>query len=152
MLVYRVDRTEHINDLRGEGSRIFGARWNHKGVACIYTSESRALAVLEYSVNINVDDIPSALSIATIDINDSDILNLSAEDLPPNWCKNPPPADTKDFGSRLLSEEGHPVIRVPSTIIPEEHNYILNPRHAASQTFKLVDVQEFVYDFRIKTK
>ena len=56
MIVYRLSRTRWADDLTGEGSRLHGGRWNHPGTPCIYTSESRALAILEYTVNVNVDD------------------------------------------------------------------------------------------------
>ena len=62
MLVYRIGRTKRAGDLTGEGSRLNGGRWNHKLTPCIYTSESRALALLEYTVNVNIDEIPRALT------------------------------------------------------------------------------------------
>ena len=63
MVVYRLGGTKYATDLTGEGARLFGGRWNNEGTPCIYTSQSRALAILEYTVNINIDDIPRALSI-----------------------------------------------------------------------------------------
>src|SRR5215211_7502410 len=151
MMVYRIGRTKHISDLTGEGSRLFGARWNHEGTACLYASESRALAVLEYTVNINIDDIPRALSIATIEIPESNILALSTGDLPGNWNEVLAPAETKDFGTALLTAVKYPVIRIPSTIIPQEYNYILNPLHPESKKFKIVEAHDFIYDLRIKS-
>ena len=85
MVVYRVGKTKYANDLKGEGARLFGGRWNNKMVGCLYTSESRALAVLEYTVNVNIDDIPRALSITVIGIPDSPIKILSEADLPGDW-------------------------------------------------------------------
>ena len=150
MVVFRIGRTKHIKDLTGEGARLFGSRWNHKGIACIYTSESRALAVLEYTVNTNVEDIPRDLSIASIQVSDSKILTLSIGALPGNWKDSPAPAETKDFGSRLLRDGNYGVIKIPSAIIPMEYNYILNPLHADSKSFKIIDVSDFIYDLRIK--
>lgn len=149
MIVYRVGRTKYANDLTGEGARLNGGRWNHKLIPCIYTAESRALALLEYTVNVNMYDIPRALSITAFEIPDSHILEIKLSDLPGNWKEVPSPASTKDFGTGLLKAV-IPVIKIPSTVIMEEANYLLNPAAAGSKDFKLLNVKDFVYDVRIK--
>jgi len=151
MIVYRIGRNKHINDLTGEGARLFGGRWNHVLTPCVYTSESRSLAVLEYTVNVNIDDIPRALSIATIEIPDNAILELKTEDLPGNWMQAPTPSSTKDFGTNLLKKAAVPIIKIPSTVIPQEFNYLLNPLHPDSKYFKIVSIDDIVYDVRIKS-
>ncbi|MHB1920862.1 MAG: RES family NAD+ phosphorylase [Chitinophagaceae bacterium] len=150
MIVYRIGESRYVSDLTGEGASLFGARWNHIGTACLYTSESRALAVLEYTVNVNILDIPRALSLGTFEIPDTGIQVLTQADLPGNWKESPAPSSTKDFGTRLLQAAATPVIKIPSTVIPEEFNYLLNPSHADSRDFRLLDVRDFVYDVRIK--
>ncbi|NII28585.1 RES family NAD+ phosphorylase [Pseudoflavitalea sp. X16] len=150
MIVYRVGKTRYAQDLTGEGARLHGGRWNHKLTACIYTAESRSLATLEYTVNTNIEDIPRSLSITTYEIPDDGILYVRISELPGNWKEAPAPSATKDFGTRLLKEADYPVIRFPSTIIPYEFNYILNPLHPNSDDFQIVDIRDFVYDVRIK--
>lgn len=150
MIVYRVGLTKYANDLSGEGARLFGGRWNYPLTACVYTAESRALCILELTVNSNIDNIPRALSMAAIEIPDTDIKTFAITDLPGDWRDASAPASTKDFGTRLLKAAAHPVIRVPSVIISEEFSYLLNPAHANSKLFKVVDIQDFVYDVRIK--
>src|SRR4051812_17147456 len=98
MLVYRLSRSKWADDLSGEGARLHGGRWNHIGLPCIYASESRALAVLEYTVNVGLEDIPRALSIITIDLPDKKIFTPPPAQLPGNWRESPAPASTKDFG------------------------------------------------------
>lgn len=151
MRVYRVSRTKYAGDLKGEGAKLFGGRWNNKMIACLYTSESRALAVLEYTVNVNIDDIPRALSITTIEIPDRPIKFLNEPDLPGDWKSSPAPSSTKDFGSKLLLAAVEPVIKIPSSVIPAEFNYLLNPLHSDSKKFKVIDISDFIYDVRIKT-
>ncbi|WP_018613563.1 RES family NAD+ phosphorylase [Segetibacter koreensis] len=150
MIVYRIGRTKYANDLTGEGARLNGGRWNHRLSSCLYTSESRALAVLEYTVNVNIDDIPRALSISTIQIPESSILELTIAELPGDWRASPAPSSTREFGTQLLKKANFPVIKIPSAIIPEEHNFLLNPLHKDSSTFSIIDVEDFVYDIRIK--
>ena len=150
MLVYRISQLKYAGDLKGEGARLFGARWNNKNIACLYTSESRALALLEYTVNVHIDAIPRALSITVIEIPDKTLQILAEADLPGNWKKHPAPSSTKDFGSKLLLAAAEPVIKIPSTIIPNEFNYLLNPLHPESSHFKIIEISDFSYDVRIK--
>ena len=151
MIVYKVGRTKYASDLHGEGARLFGGRWNNKMVGCLYTSENRALALLEYTVNVNIDDIPRSLSITAIEIPDRPIRILNEADLPVDWKQSPAPSSTKDFGSKFLLAAAEPVIRIPSTVIPYEFNYLLNPLHPESKKFKIIDTSDFIYDVRIKT-
>lgn len=149
MKVYRIGKTKYADDLTGEGARLNGGRWNHKLTPCIYTSDSRALAVLEYTVNVTIDDIPRALSITTLEILEEYILELEIAQLPRNWMAAPAPASTKDFGTELLKKLEYPVIKIPAAIIPAEYNYLLNPIHKKSLTFSILNIQDFMYDVRL---
>lgn len=149
MIVYRLGRTQYGTDLVGEGARRFGGRWNNTGTPCLYTSASRALAVLEYTVNVNIDDIPRVLSFTIIEIPDI-IQELKISELPEDWNQSPAPSSTKNYGSELLIKADSPIIKIPSIIIPQEFNYILNPIHVESKNFKILDLEDFIYDIRIK--
>ena len=152
MIVYRVGRTKRAGDLTGAGSRLNGGRWNHMLTPCIYTSESRALALLEYTVNVNIDEIPRALSFTIFEISGAGIQELKEEELPGNWKEVPAPSSTKDFGTALLKAAKSPVLKIPSIVISEEFNYVLNPLHTESKKFKILDIKDFVFDVRIKLK
>jgi RES domain-containing protein len=150
MIVYRIGKTKYGRDLTGEGARLFGGRWNNILTPCIYTSESRALALLEYTVNVNIDDIPRALSITAIEIPDDGIQELEKDVLPGDWTDVPAPSSTKNFGTKLLKASVKPILKIPSAIISREFNFILNPLHIESKKFKIISVEDFVYDVRIK--
>jgi RES domain-containing protein len=152
MIVYRVGRTKYADDLTGEGARLNGGRWNNRLTPCIYASESRALAVLEYSANVNIEDIPRALSITTFEIPERNILQLAINQLSGNWKTSPAPSSTKDFGTQLLKKMEYPIIRIPSAVLEDEYNYLLNPIHKDSSKFSVVAICDFIYDVRIKTK
>jgi RES domain-containing protein len=152
MLVYRIGRTRFANDLTGEGARLFGGRWNQKLVPCIYTSESRALALLEYTANVNIEEIPRALSITVFEIPDNGIFEVQLTQLPGDWTQSPAPSSTRTIGSFLLSDARHLVIKVPSAIIIDECNYLINPQHPNVSHIKILDVRDFVYDVRLKMK
>lgn len=152
MIVYRIGRTKYSNDLNGEGARLNGGRWNQKLTPCLYTSQSRSLSVLEYTVNVNIDDIPRALSMTTLEIPENDILKLTVADLPGDWRASPAPASTRDFGNKLLKDCEHAIIQIPSAVIPEEYNYLVNPLHPDSRLCSILDIRDFIYDVRIKLK
>lgn len=150
MKVYRITKTKYAEDLSGTGAKLYGGRWNHIDSACIYTAESRALSVLEYAININIDFIPRALSLCVFEIDESQVYSFKQEDLPGNWRETPAPKSTKDYGTQFL-KSNKPILKIPSIIIPEEFNYIINPQ-VASLSFKLVEIKDFVFDLRIKKK
>lgn len=150
MNVYRIGPAKYARDLSGEGSRLFGGRWNNKGIACIYTSENRALAILEYSVNVNLDDIPRTLTLITFDISRASVKIIKEAELPGNWRNSPAPSEAKNFGSALLQDPHFSVYKIPSTIVPGEYNYLLNPFHAESKLFTIIDTMDYPYDIRIQ--
>jgi RES domain-containing protein len=149
MRVYRLVNSIYSTDLTGEGARLHGGRWNHIGVPCVYASENRSLAVLEFSVNVQIQSILRNLSMVELDIPE-DFHEVHIADLPGNWRDAPAPASTKDFGSALLKDPSFGIIKIPSTVIPEEYNYILNPQHASIAKCKVIQVTDFVFDIRIK--
>jgi RES domain-containing protein len=151
MMVYRLSRTKYAKDLNGEGARLNGGRWNHKLTACLYTSENRALAVLEYTVNVNIDDIPRALSLITLEIPETSIDIYTEAQLPGDWKAAPAPSSTRDFGTSWLKAAKNLIMKVPSTIVTEEWNVIINPLHPAIKECKIVNIRDFVYDIRIKS-
>ena len=153
MLVYRVAKTKWAGALDGEGARLHGGSWNHIGTPCVYTSESRALAILEYTVNTNLDDIPRALSIITIHVPDDETANffmVPISSLPGDWRDSPASGSTKDFGTGLLKKNFHSLC-IPSVIIPKEFNFLLNPLQGSGVSFTVVEIEDFIYDIRIKT-
>jgi len=150
MKVYRITKTKYAEDLSGTGAKLYGGRWNHIDSACIYTAESRALSVLEYAINKNIDFIPRALSLCVFEIDESQVYSLKQEDLPGNWRATPAPKSTKDYGTQFL-KSNKPILKIPSIIIPEEFNYIINPQ-VAGLSFKLVEIKDFVFDLRIKKR
>jgi RES domain-containing protein len=152
MIVYRISRAVYAMDLSGAGARLFGGRWNHVDTPCLYASASRALAILEYSVNVNVIDIPRALSIASIEIPGNAIATVSVKDLPGDWRQLPAPSSAKDFGTALLKKAAALVIKIPSVVIPEEWNYLVNPLHPDIKNIAVTCITDYPYDLRIKQR
>lgn len=150
MLVYRIGKEQFSKDLSGEGAKLFGGRWNRIGIPCIYTSQSRALALLEYTVNVGVDFIPPSLCFTVFEIEDSLIEAFTFEQIPTNWKSVPTSSTTKNFGSDKLQNSSYPILRFPSVVIPSEFNYILNPKFLDKNFLKIISIEPYEFDFRIK--
>lgn len=129
---------------------MFGGRWNHPMTPCLYTADSRALAILEYSVNTGADQIPRDLVMLTLEIPEDNLMMLKWECLPPDWQESPPPISTRNMGTLILNETDVAVIGVPSTVVPEERNFLLNNRHMPKGWPRIVELKPLSYDLRIK--
>ncbi len=150
MNVYHVGSQKYASQLTGEGAKLHGGRWNTIGSACIYTSESIALCVLEFAANVSVDLMPPSLAITVLFIPEQSWKEFSGKELPANWQHTPAPTETTLFGSAFLNNAKYLVLKVPSAIIPLEYNYIINPLHADFKKVKLKEVHPFTFDSRIK--
>jgi RES domain-containing protein len=130
---WRITKTTDIRKaFSGEGSRLYGGRWNSKGIAVVYVAATRSLAILEILVHMRntqqtVSPIPYMLFSASFD--ERLIEEIPPSSLPPDWDIEPPTDSTKLIGDAWVSAASSPVLSVPSVIVPEEHNYILNPNH-----------------------
>ena len=91
------------------------------------------------------------LCFTVIEIQDNLIEVIPVESLPNNWKAIPASSSTKTFGSDKLTQSSYPIIRVPSVIIPDEFNFIINPTNIDSNAIKIVAVEEYQYDYRIKS-
>jgi RES domain-containing protein len=153
MIVYRLCRKAHANDLSGRGAELNGGRWNGKGTAMVYTSASRALCLVEIMVHIPAGIIPKDFYIVSISIPDNThIITLDPKDLPDNWSKNPVPASTQKIGNTFITGQEAPVLKVPSAIVKNEWNYLINPSHKDFKKVKIVETELFGFDARLFKK
>ena len=153
MIVYRIanNKFKHYT-LSGIGSEKFGGRWNEIGTRAVYCSENRALALLEYYVHSdNVALLPKDLLLAVIEIPEEFPIE-TLDKLPERWKQYPYSSKTTSVFTRHVQDEDFFALKVPSTIIPMEHNIILNPLYPR---FSEVRIKEFVkvpLDTRLKQK
>lgn len=150
MELYHLGKTRFAHQLTGEGAKLHGGRWNLIGSPCLYTSESKALSVLEYAANVSLEEMPSSLSITIYTLPDKSWKEFQVEELPDNWRQVPAPEATKEWGSHHLQEANYLALKIPSVIIPSEFNFILNPLHADFKKIKIKEVHSFSFDRRIK--
>lgn len=148
MLVYRIILTKYANALIASGR---AARWNPNDVEVVYTASSRSLACLENVVHRTKLGLTLVFSILTIEIPDSiKIRRIKLADLPENWDDYEQMSKTQAMGSDWINGGETAVLEVPSSIVNEEVNYLVNPKHQDFAKIKIVKTQPFVFDSRIK--
>lgn len=150
MKVYRIAKSQYINDLTGIGAKTVGGRWNFKGIAVLYSSSSISLSMLECLAHFPMAFAPKDMAIATINIpEDCKIKEIKLSDLPSNWRAIPSPKRLKEIGYHWVKEQKALVLKVPSIIVPQEYNYIINPFHKDSKAITLKSVNDFSFDERV---
>lgn len=150
MDVYRISGAFFIKDLTGLGPKTYGGRWNYRGAPAIYTSETRALAALEFLVHVRTRTADN-LRIAAISIPDSIVpLEFRAETLPKGWRDHPPPFKLAEMGTDWLKSLKSLLLRVPSAVIPNEFNIIVNPMHKDMKYVRISHIEDFACDKRLQ--
>ncbi len=145
---WRLAREEFADDaFSGEGARLYGGRWNHKGLPAIYTSECLSLAVLETLVHLKPIDLAKGYVYFKIEIPEEVAIHeIPPSSLPDNWRDVPSPESTKDIGTEWLKSGETALLKVPSVIVPVEFNYIFNPLHPDFKKIKIGSPETFTLD------
>lgn len=148
MKLYRIAEEQFARDLTGEGARLYGGRWNPKGIPMIYTAESVALAALEVLIRLAtpkhycrvIYDVPDSASMETV----------TEADLPTNWLLPHPNIHLIELGKRWAQERCSLLLQVPSAVVRGEGwNYLINPLHPEFSTVTITGSAPFEYDFRL---
>jgi RES domain-containing protein len=141
-----VKETHATTAFDGEGAWLFGGRWNSRGTRVVYASATRSLAALETLVHLNP---PMRVRFVARSIEFDDQLVEVATGLPADWKEEPPPPSTKRIGDRWALEARTAVFEMPSALIPEESNYLLNPAHPDFKSIVLGAPELFSFDPRL---
>ena len=133
---------------------LHGGRWNHKNIPVIYAAESRSLAALEFLVHVSLFSIlPNSLSIACLGIpDDISAERISLNDLPKNWRDYPAPSKLADLGSEWAMAIRSLLLRVPSVVVVDEFNMLINPKHPEMKRVTISLVESFTFDRRLVRK
>ena len=149
MRVWRLCRRAHAAP-DGEGARRYGGRWNRHGTALIYTSASASLAALECFVHLDPEDAPADLILIPVDIPSSvKIRALRTDDLPTDWRSLPAPDALAQIGTEWARDLRTAVLSVPSAVVPDERNYLLNPAHREFVRIDFGPPRPFSFDPRM---
>ncbi|QDK80187.1 RES domain-containing protein [Spirosoma sp. KCTC 42546] len=148
MLVYRITKTIYADRLVASGG---AARWNSRGQFVIYTAATRALACLENVVHRSGEGLLADFRVMVIDVPDTLPMEIiSLENLPSDWFEFRQYDACQRIGGEWLRHGRSAVLKVPSAIIPNEWNFLLNPAHPDFTRITLLQTEPFAFDPRIK--
>jgi RES domain-containing protein len=154
MKVYRIERGKYLDTtLKGKGAAMSdGFRWNSRNTFLVYTASSRALATLEVAVHLDLsEDLPTDRFYLEIEIpDDVMIMELAMEDLPRDWNAKPPTITTQYIGDDFVMSAEAAVLKVPSSIVPPESNYLINPFHPDAKLIRVISTERMAFDSRTK--
>jgi RES domain-containing protein len=150
MFVYRISKKKY-SALDGTGGLYSGGRWHQKGNLVVYTSEHASLAAWEKLVHVtSLENMPENLLLIKIEIPEiSKIQTVPRRVLVQGWDGFPFVPETIDYGTSFLRSMEFLVLKVPSVVIPEEFNIILNPNHPGFHECNVVSKRPFLFDKRI---
>jgi RES domain-containing protein len=150
MRLWRLTRALHLDaPLSGLGAKKYGGRWNSKGHAMVYTSESLELALLEALVHLDPDLIPQDMHQVCIELDDSLVVPLT-DPLPDGWDQPPPyRANVQVIGDRWLRDRSSLALAVPASVLPGRRNVLLNPMHKDLGAIRQVGIEQLPWPSRL---
>ncbi len=150
MQVYRISLAKWTNKLNASGNK---ARWSKKGSYVIYTASTRALACLENVVHRAGEGLQQSFKVMVIDIPDDILMEeILLKNLEGGWNKSDDSTYEicQAIGEDWLERAESAVLKVPSSIIQKESNYLFNINHPDFKRIRIIDLEDFEFDLRIK--
>lgn len=142
-------QTYTANDLSGTGAKMTGGRWNSKGTPVVYCATSIALAILETVHSLRSGGLPFNRYLVRIDVPDSVWDARSVLDpLPAGWDAIPTGITARTAGDAWIASARTPLLLVPSVIVPDEYNVLINPQHADVAAITATTLKRWIYDPR----
>ena len=135
--------------MSGKGAYEYGGRWNSPGVAAVYVGGSLALASMELLVHLSRAEVLRSFLKMPVFFPEAWVMRVDTPDLPDNWhapVLNPP---TQRLGTEWLLSGESAVLQVPSAIVLEEDNFLLNPVHPDFAKIEVGEVTEYQLDSRL---
>ena len=145
-------KSYEADDLSGAGAKTTGGRWNAPGDALVYTSETQALACLGTVVHLNAGGLPLNRYLVSVAIPASVWAKARTEtpgSLPVGWDADPSGRASIQFGLAWIRSGASALLRVPSVIVPDECNVLINPLHPDSRAIVARKIRKWLYDPRL---
>lgn len=149
MRLWRIAQQKYALDKLCHGAAQHGGRWNPVGVPALYGGSAIAVCALEKFVHLGSGVLPQQVLVAIDLPNDCSVLAPPLADLPADWDALPTSSAAQAFGGRWLAKSEQLAMRLPSAIVHEEQNMLINPRHTDYARVSLQIVRPFVFDRRL---
>ncbi|CAN7427115.1 RES family NAD+ phosphorylase [Pseudoduganella sp. LjRoot289] len=137
------------NDLNGTGAKLTGGRWNSKGTPLVYCATSIALATLETVHYLRTKGLPFNRYLVRTDIPDSvwDARQV-LDPLPGGWDAIPAGTSARAAGDDWIASRATALLLVPSVIVPDEYNVLINPQHGDAAAITATTIKRWICDPR----
>lgn len=151
MQAWRIAKKKFALERMGNGAHSFGGRWNEPGVAVIYAGMTPEIAAMEKLVHTG-DILPADLVLVKLDLPQDQGLyyRCAITDLPPGWDALPGSTSAVTFGNQFVAAGIHLGMVVPSVVMPEASNIVINPNHAAFANVDMTIIRPFEFDSRLR--
>lgn len=147
---WRIVKTKWVESaFDGEGARRNGGRWNSEGTRLVYTSATQSLAALEMLVHMENEGILYKYSVIPVSFDDELVQTLALTELPSHWSETGSIAYTRKIGDTWVKQQESLVLCVPSAVVPNECNYLINPAHVDFKAVQIGAAQPFPFDPRL---
>jgi RES domain-containing protein len=146
--LWRLYRAEYGPGLDGIGGTFADGRWHTRGERVVYFGATAAIVVLERLAHTDPDLLPTDLRLAGFESSNT-ISSIRVEDishLPENWVHDE--KATRRIGGQWWRERSSRLLLVPSAVLPEEFNYVLNAQHPDAKWLRLIRERPFTLDPR----
>lgn len=141
-------RISNYSDLSGAGGLRYSARWHTKGRPVIYAAEHPAGALSEFLVHIDLEDMPNSFQLVTIELDDDiEAIKLEPDQLPKGWITDT--RISRAVGDEWLKFGTSLLLRIPSVIIPDAYNILINPSHSDMNKLNVTKVERVPLDYRL---
>ena len=147
MITYRLTTGKFANDISGTGAKINGGRWNPVGLAGLYTSQYISLTILEILVRATRATSPNSYTLTSFEIPDNSIYQIQLSKLKNEWKYDL--NYTQGIGEDFLTDNQSLCLKVPSAIVPQENNFLLNPLHREFKRVKIIASELLELDKRL---
>lgn len=149
MFAWRLSRADRAA-LDGAGGRLFGGRWTPAGHPVVHTAATAALAILERLVHTSPHHLGVDLVLVLVEWpDDLAVTAILERTLPPRWRETPAPEALQKVGLAWLLAGETAVLSAPSAIVPNERNYLFNPKHPDFRRIKARPPKPFAFDPRL---
>ena len=150
MQLWRIAQSRWALDTSCAGARKHGGRWNPPGLGAMYAGTTIELCALEMFTHLASVDHPP-LKLVAIDVPDTEdlIFRPRLDDIPAGWAALPVATASQQFGGQWLAQARQLVMLLPSVIVPEATNALINPAHPAFADIRLRAVRDFQFDSRM---
>jgi RES domain-containing protein len=147
---WRIAQKKYVNNaFSGEGAKIFGGRWNPVGYPMVYAAQNLSLAILELIVHLDDDSDITRFVAIPVTIDKSQVHVLPQSQLPENWFDLPISEQSQVVGKKWLEQKQSLLLQVPSSVVPSESNFLINPLHPQFVQLKIGSPQSLCIDQRI---